>query len=183
MTSENHTDIHSHARRRAMIDAPDEEPATGAQAGGSVSQLEEISAAKRRKVRKGTRSCWECKRRKIRCIFASSEDAICIGCQRRHAPCVPQEMPENLSLARKGNRQLGERIARVEDFMKDYLASGGAVGAAGRIEGGPRQDRRSNSEALIACPNESAPSSVRAPLTPAEVRDPPMSIIYIEHCP
>lgn len=54
---------------------------------------------KRRKVRKGTRSCWECKRRKIRCIFASSEDVTCIGCQRRRAPCVSQELPEDLSLS------------------------------------------------------------------------------------
>ncbi|KAH6850600.1 hypothetical protein B0I37DRAFT_444599 [Chaetomium sp. MPI-CAGE-AT-0009] len=31
----------------------------------------------RKKVRKGTRSCWECKRRKVRCVFAAPMDTIC----------------------------------------------------------------------------------------------------------
>lgn len=50
-------------------------------------------AAKRRKVRKGTRSCWECRRRKVKCIFASPEDAVCIMCDRRNAQCVSQVLP------------------------------------------------------------------------------------------
>lgn len=151
-----------HSRRPAMIDALEEEPATAT----PLNTNQEISA-KRRKVRKGTRSCWECKRRKIRCIFASSEDVTCIGCQRRRVPCVTQEMPEDLSPARKDNRHLGERIARVEDFMKDFLASK-HVGATSQIEGEPRQDRRSSSDALKARSNDSVPSSIRAPFTPAE---------------
>ncbi|KAF2690143.1 C6 zinc finger domain protein [Lentithecium fluviatile CBS 122367] len=143
-----------------MIDAPDEEPATAI--------LNQEIPAKRKKVRKGTRSCWECKRRKIRCIFASSEDDTCIGCQRRRAPCVSQDMPEDLSPARKGNRHLSERIARVEDVMKDFLA-GKHVGATSQFEGEPRQDRQpSNFDVLNARPNESAHSSTRAPFTLAE---------------
>jgi hypothetical protein len=50
--------------------------------------------SKRRKVRKGTRSCWECRRRKEKCTFQSSTDAICIRCQRRGVKCVGQEFPE-----------------------------------------------------------------------------------------
>jgi hypothetical protein len=76
--------------------------------------------AMRRKVRKGTKSCWECKRRKARCIFAS-DHATCVGCQRRRTACVSQEMPEELSPARIGNRHLGERISRVEDIMNELL--------------------------------------------------------------
>ena len=140
-----------------MIDALDKE--------------QEISA-KRRRVRKGTQSCWECKRRKIRCVFASSEDVTCIGCQRRRAPCVSQEMPEDLSPAKAGNRHLSERIARVEDLMKDFLASK-VVGATSQMEGEPRQDRRSDSDASKARSHNPAPASTRAPLTPAEVREPP----------
>ena len=141
-----------------MIDALDEEQAI---------------SAKRRKVRKGTQSCWECKRRKIRCIFASPEDVTCISCQRRPAPCVSQEMPEDLSTARTGNRQLGERIARVEDFMKNFLASKD-IGATSQMEGELRHDRRSKSDALKTRPYDSAPSSILAPPTPAEVREPPI---------
>ena len=145
--------------------ALDEEPETAL-------SKQEISAHKRRKVRKGTRSCWECKRRKIRCLFVSSEDVICIGCERRRAPCVSQDMPEGLSPAIKGNRHLGERIARVEDVVKDILASQHST-AASPVEGEEaRQDRRhSNSDAQRSARADdvSAPSSIPALLTPTEV--------------
>ncbi|KAF2815513.1 uncharacterized protein BDZ99DRAFT_378845 [Mytilinidion resinicola] len=49
---------------------------------------------KRRRLRKGTRSCWECKRRKVRCTFASATDATCITCRRRSVKCISQELPE-----------------------------------------------------------------------------------------
>lgn len=46
--------------------------------------------AKRRKVRKGTHSCWECRRRKVKCIFAAPGDTFCIACTRRRSRCVSQ---------------------------------------------------------------------------------------------
>jgi hypothetical protein len=49
-------------------------------------------AAKRRKVRKGTHSCWECKRRKVKCIFSSQDESICITCRRRGTTCISQEI-------------------------------------------------------------------------------------------
>ncbi|KAL4778458.1 hypothetical protein BJX76DRAFT_362717 [Aspergillus varians] len=89
-----------------------------------VDQAKEAAPlAKRRRVRKGTRSCWECKRRKIRCLFAAPDDVTCIGCYHRRAPCVSQEMSEDLSPASKGNRHLSDRIARIEDVMKDWLVA------------------------------------------------------------
>ncbi|OIW34604.1 hypothetical protein CONLIGDRAFT_13887 [Coniochaeta ligniaria NRRL 30616] len=48
-------------------------------------------ALKRRKVRKGTQSCWECKRRKIRCTFVAPTEAICDGCRSRRVKCISQE--------------------------------------------------------------------------------------------
>ncbi|KAL4937873.1 hypothetical protein BDV06DRAFT_215556 [Aspergillus oleicola] len=54
-------------------------------------------AEKRRRVRKGTKNCWECKRRKVRCIFASAEHAICSNCRRRGTSCISQELPEALT--------------------------------------------------------------------------------------
>ncbi|KAJ5819457.1 hypothetical protein N7474_005048 [Penicillium riverlandense] len=155
-----------------MTDALDKEPATvlppNTPTGhGRVSPNQERSG-KRRKVRKGTRSCWECKRRKIRCTFASSEDVTCICCQRRRAPCVSQEMPENLSAARKGNQHLSERIARAEDFIKGFLASKD-VESTGQTPRGLRQDKRSNSDALKTRSNELALSSNRPPPTPTEL--------------
>ena len=129
--------------------------------------------AKRRKVRKGTQSCWECKRRKIRCIFASSDDVTCLGCQRRRAACVSQLMPEELSPVRKGNRHLGERIARVKDFIEDLLASKD-VDAISYAEGKPRQDRRPKFDTSTARSDDPEPSTIRAPPTHIEVRELPI---------
>lgn len=158
------TSDQNHLPAAMMVDTLEEEPATAT--------VNKEIPAKRRKVRKGTRSCWECKRRKTRCIFASSEDVKCIGCQRRRAPCVSQDMPEDLSPAKKGNQILGERITRVESFMKELIASNNHAGVTSQVEREPGQDRRrSNSDALqTRSSDDSPPSSVRALLTPAEVR-------------
>ncbi|PLB44870.1 hypothetical protein P170DRAFT_391292 [Aspergillus steynii IBT 23096] len=52
--------------------------------------------AKRRKIRKGTHSCWECKRRKMKCRFDPRiVSASCNGCRRRGSPCISQEFPED----------------------------------------------------------------------------------------
>ncbi|KAK5654930.1 hypothetical protein OQA88_6686 [Cercophora sp. LCS_1] len=83
------------------------------------------SAAKRRKVRKGTRSCWECKRRKIRCTFASESDAICVGCTRRNTKCVSQEFPEEASTPADRSRQMGDRIVRVEALVEQLVKTVG----------------------------------------------------------
>jgi hypothetical protein len=57
------------------------------------------SEAKRRRLRKGTHSCWECKRRKMKCIFDLLADTTtCKGCRRRGFKCVSQEFPEDASL-------------------------------------------------------------------------------------
>lgn len=57
------------------------------------------SEAKRRKLRKGTHSCWECKRRKMKCIFDPAKNStICNGCRRRGSKCVSQDFPEEASL-------------------------------------------------------------------------------------
>ncbi|PWY80772.1 hypothetical protein BO94DRAFT_602052 [Aspergillus sclerotioniger CBS 115572] len=50
-------------------------------------------ASKRRKIRKGTFSCWECKHRKRRCAF-DPDRAACAYCQSRGIPCVGQDRPD-----------------------------------------------------------------------------------------
>ncbi|KAE8148693.1 hypothetical protein BDV25DRAFT_157825 [Aspergillus avenaceus] len=57
----------------------------------------------RRKVRKGTHSCWECKRRKMKCRFDPRiVSASCNGCRRRGSRCISQEFPEDLAYVVKG---------------------------------------------------------------------------------
>ncbi|PVH99827.1 hypothetical protein DM02DRAFT_471419, partial [Periconia macrospinosa] len=56
---------------------------------------------KRRKTRKGTRSCWACKKRKEKCIFDSSSN-LCQGCQRRGTSCIGQEFPDDVEVTPSG---------------------------------------------------------------------------------
>lgn len=115
------------------------------------------SLVNQRKIRKGTRSCWECKRRKTRCIFPASGESTCVYCQRRRIPCIGQEIPESLALAGKGQRGLGDRITKIEDVMKDLLT--------GKDIGSTSQDQ----DALEVDTSDLTPSSVRALPAPAKV--------------
>jgi len=68
----------------------------------------------RRKLRKGTFSCWECKRRKIRCIFNADSDSLtCNGCWRRGIQCVSQAFPVPQNIASHGLLRDGcDNVAR-----------------------------------------------------------------------
>ncbi|KJZ76263.1 hypothetical protein HIM_04345 [Hirsutella minnesotensis 3608] len=69
--------------------------------------------AKRRKVRKGTQSCWECKRRKVRCVVGVPPDPVCAGCRRRGTACVGQEFDDEPASA-----TLEDRLGRVEALVE-----------------------------------------------------------------
>ncbi|KAJ0413151.1 hypothetical protein BJY00DRAFT_306516 [Aspergillus carlsbadensis] len=78
--------------------------------------------SRRRKVRKGTQSCWECKRRKVRCIFASAEHAICNNCRRRGTACISQELPEQRPLSSSAApSQVSERTTGKHDVLSREL--------------------------------------------------------------
>ncbi|KAK4165578.1 transcription factor sdnS [Cladorrhinum sp. PSN259] len=72
---------------------------------------------RRRKIRKGTHSCWECRRRKIRCKFAAGDDAaVCLPCQARGSVCRSQEFVDS-SPPQLPDRRLAQRLGRLEDLM------------------------------------------------------------------
>ena len=51
------------------------------------------------KLRKGTHSCWEFKRRKAKCVPSLSVSiTACNTCRRRGVPCISQEYPEEAVL-------------------------------------------------------------------------------------
>ena len=68
-------------------------------------------AAKRRKVRKGTHSCWECRRRKVKCTFSSLDDAICITCLRRGTKCISQVILDGLETGKSDTGDAGQDAA------------------------------------------------------------------------
>ncbi|KAM0300530.1 hypothetical protein ACHAPM_006845 [Fusarium culmorum] len=81
------------------------------------------TSAKRRKVRKGTRSCWECRRRKIKCQFTNEDDPVCVGCTQRETNCVSQEYVPAPSAAPQDKR-LAQRLGRLEELMEKFVDNG-----------------------------------------------------------
>jgi hypothetical protein len=83
--------------------------------------------SERRKVRKGTSSCWECKRRKIRCTFAAPRDVTCDGCKRRGIICTSQEFPcvviPTSTSGTSSARQVGDRLGRVEALVEQLVTT------------------------------------------------------------
>ncbi|KAF4626677.1 hypothetical protein G7Y89_g11477 [Cudoniella acicularis] len=73
----------------------------------------------RKRVRKGTKSCWECKRRKIRCQLSSEDVPVCSGCLARGTTCLSQEYPEEREPS--SNTQIGERLGRVERLLEKLI--------------------------------------------------------------
>ncbi|KAK6216833.1 c6 zinc finger domain-containing protein [Colletotrichum tabaci] len=72
--------------------------------------------SKKRKVRKGTRSCWQCRKRKIRCEFTSNEEQTCNGCKSRGTTCVSQEFNDD-EPSGPPERGLAQRLGRLEELM------------------------------------------------------------------
>ncbi|KAF2186092.1 hypothetical protein K469DRAFT_664586 [Zopfia rhizophila CBS 207.26] len=112
------------------------------------------SDTKRRKVRKGTRSCWECKRRKIRCSYSTTSDSLCIGCRRRGTSCVRQEYVDETaaaaSSAGNGGRHMGDRIVRVEALIEQLVKHVGNGSNGNYTSNGPGPDPRRESNCLAA---------------------------------
>ncbi|KZP00743.1 hypothetical protein CALVIDRAFT_533077 [Calocera viscosa TUFC12733] len=84
--------------------------------------FEDADEQPRKKMRKGTHSCAECRRRKVRCIYASSSAQICNECVARGTRCVSQEEEEPVPDARKNLR---ERVGRLEGLVDKLLARNG----------------------------------------------------------
>ncbi|KXH69027.1 hypothetical protein CSAL01_07469 [Colletotrichum salicis] len=92
---------------------PDEEPPLA----------DSAPAPKRRKLRKGTQSCWECRRRKARCTFSPSTQDVCDGCKRRGSDCVSQEVTD-LPPPPGSNKHIVDRLGQVEALVRQLIKSG-----------------------------------------------------------
>ncbi|KAK9258055.1 hypothetical protein V1519DRAFT_44704 [Lipomyces tetrasporus] len=68
-----------------------------------------------RKMRKGTRSCTQCRRRKIRCVFPPDNFQACARCMHRGLECVEQTYEDTVG---NENTTLRDRIARLESLLE-----------------------------------------------------------------
>ena len=75
-------------------------------------------AVKRQRIRKGTFSCWECKRRKTKCEFKDGTGSICLSCQRRGTSCIGQEYADTSEHSDVGVEQ---RINHVESLANRFV--------------------------------------------------------------
>ncbi|EDN94258.1 hypothetical protein SS1G_10131 [Sclerotinia sclerotiorum 1980 UF-70] len=75
---------------------------------------------RKKRVRKGTKSCWECKRRKVKCQLSSENVSVCSGCLSRGTTCISQEYPEEHDSS--GGPQIGERLGRIELTLDKLMA-------------------------------------------------------------
>src|SRR5437763_325416 len=71
---------------------------------------------KRRKIRKGTSSCWECKHRKKRCDFEPGSTA-CAFCLRHGLECISQEFSKTTS----DYENVGKRIDQIEILVNQLV--------------------------------------------------------------
>lgn len=79
----------------------------------------------RKKMRKGTKSCLECRRRKIKCTFEPGRPACCNECYARGSTCIDQEHGDiqtySASTAEQSSYSLRERVSQLEDLVKQVL--------------------------------------------------------------
>ncbi|KAJ5753200.1 hypothetical protein N7520_010117 [Penicillium odoratum] len=75
----------------------------------------------RKRIRKGTRSCWECKHRKVRCHYVSDGDSTCRECLARGTVCRSQDFPEPENLRESDRASLNDRLGRVESLLERVL--------------------------------------------------------------
>jgi hypothetical protein len=76
--------------------------------------------SKRRRVRKGTHSCWECRRRKVKCLLDSLD--ICNGCRRRGTKCISQEYTDDTTECASAPREVSSYTTPSENGPEsEYL--------------------------------------------------------------
>lgn len=119
----------------------------------------------RKKMRKGTKSCIECRRRKIKCTFDSGRPSICNECHVRGSTCIDQEHGDisvfNTNSTTEQNASLKERVSYLEDLVKQVLHKM------------PQPDRAHTSSSTVHAETQAAEvlKSLKSPVRVASVTD------------
>ncbi|KAL0254684.1 hypothetical protein SLS55_009206 [Diplodia seriata] len=114
----------------------------------------------RKRMRKGTHSCFECRRRKIRCISSDEHPGECTECFARGSRCIDQENADPDAIV-DNRKNLRERVAKLEALIESLLDDRSAAGAAETL-------RRLGADVLPRTPHSDASSGLagqtKAPL-------------------
>lgn len=133
-------------------------------------------------MRKGTHSCYECRKRKVRCIF-DKDSAICESCAAKRKRCTEQRRELLRDAALDTKESLRERVARLEAIIQASSSGGGSPAVdqiSNRSELGPQCTQPDRN--IV----DSSSSSIVSNLTPASAlslnssvsidKDPPQNI-------
>ncbi|KAE8448021.1 hypothetical protein EG329_009944 [Mollisiaceae sp. DMI_Dod_QoI] len=123
-------------------------------------------------MRRGTHSCYECRRRKVRCIF-TKDSAICESCAARGKRCTEQRRELLQAAAIDTRESLRERVARLEAIIQASSSDGGSV-AVDQISGLSKTHPRDTQPDGLA--TESSSSSIASNPTPASIASPNVSV-------
>ncbi|EUC44621.1 hypothetical protein COCMIDRAFT_69498, partial [Bipolaris oryzae ATCC 44560] len=86
----------------------------------------------KRKMRKGTHSCSECKRREVKCIFIAGQER-CKECHFRGSNCVKQ-CPGTANMSAKRTKSMQERISELEALIQTLRAERGTDSSANQSQ-------------------------------------------------
>ncbi|KAF2749620.1 hypothetical protein M011DRAFT_474979 [Sporormia fimetaria CBS 119925] len=124
---------------------------------------EQVDLTLRKKMRKGTHSCFECRRRKIRCIFPPENPSICSECFARGSRCIDQEHA-NPDIVVDHRKNLRERVSRLEALVDSLLEDKAERSPSSSPSKTPSLVHR---ESLPLTPHSAETSSSRAINAPA----------------
>ncbi|KAK5948661.1 hypothetical protein OHC33_010264 [Knufia fluminis] len=99
-------------------------------------------------MRRGTRACRECRRRKIKCIYGDSNDDICQECITHSRECIKQGVVRGSSNNQTRNVKVQvtrlesavEKLAREKDSIHATASIGGLATPHSTPEGGEEND-------------------------------------------
>jgi hypothetical protein len=129
----------------------------------------------RKGMRKGTHSCFECRKRKVRCIFAK-DSTVCESCVTRGKRCTEQRRELLQEAALDTRESLREQIARLEAIIRASGIDGDSVTVEQTSSGHSgldSQDSRNMQPDKIR--TESLSSSIGGNRTPASVPSPSLN--------
>jgi hypothetical protein len=126
----------------------------------------------RKGMRRGTHSCFECRRRKIRCIFAK-DSIVCEGCAARGKRCTEQRRELLQEAALDTRESLRERVAKLEAIIQASNSDRSSV-TVGQASNRPETTPRDTQAEIIQ--NESSSSSTIGHPTPAPILSPNASV-------
>ncbi|KAJ5832144.1 hypothetical protein N7474_000455 [Penicillium riverlandense] len=89
-----------------------------------MSSWSDLQEPPRKRMRKGTKSCTECRRRKIRCTSNSDFPGTCNECRLRGSTCIEQEHSPPTSVSSHQGEQtysLRERVAHLENVVEGLV--------------------------------------------------------------